>query len=695
MGAGALNLLTALRVGNLAGFDLASPEMSEGLAELSAAMAEVDGTFAERLLAESGRVNPGTVADFFQGLSHEQTELMVRVIERSKGGATSAFSAREAAMARAVAAIRGPNTSPEETRIEDEAIRVGEDEIKRRMKPPEDKPVLVGWMRNRGGKVQPVYSDNPKFKSVRRGPYVNNWNPLREIREIPLEIAAVEIKNFQKSGDYQYLPKDLQELLERGKLLVTAKEKDRKSPYSILIPCVVARNEQEKNAGRAGILLKDGIPVVLVINGKEFLLEIKGVGNPDGGYDYEYEDYPRGAMTDTDSLSEFDVLERKRGLTHNNGKGDIIRAAGNIVFKMDGAPIQQGYVLRLTPGTVRASFNFLFEGKDGSEVTGKIALAVGRQLAEFIHQGLMPKTHLENFVAINDGEGVILTDYTDIFPMHYLTLEGLKDLVVYGLFHIIFDMLYYEESLHKGIFLRAIGEELRELGSITSDEERQFVGFTEEKDVADFIWGKIAAVEYYRAKRRYGWVPDALIDFYELALTGYFEPEFPGTVFDNADEAIDLTNSGGYREAYKKYLRMSLQMRIVGSFPSDKWDEVKSYFEILRKWGGSNSGLLSLLEPLQDEIKLLETVIDRASGSEMEETRRNIEIARQRMAQLMEMNPHDFWRKMHEEPAFGVEMAMLPYFSNVKDDPVLAVRNEWRYYKSVLQPADGTVLGGK
>lgn len=118
MGGGAINLLTALRGGNLAGLNLTSPEVSERFGEISAAMAEADGTLAEELqaiLSEPGGASPDAVAAFFQRLNPEQVELLARVIESNRGEARLAllrlFAKHEDAMALARAAVGAPEAT--------------------------------------------------------------------------------------------------------------------------------------------------------------------------------------------------------------------------------------------------------------------------------------------------------------------------------------------------------------------------------------------------------------------------------------------------------------------------------------------------------------------------------------------------------------------------------------------------------
>lgn len=156
--------------------------------------------------------------------------------------------------------------------------------------------VLVGLERGYDGAIIPMFSDSSslsEFRDLRKykSNFLSGFDPEahsrlpRFVKEVPLFPIKSEGIVHLKPEDLQILPVDVRELLTSGHTLTTIPSlrgiaEKYQSPelyarfqnYSALIIA------DEHGQGRTGILLNEGIPVLVSVEGKEYFIEIKGVG---------------------------------------------------------------------------------------------------------------------------------------------------------------------------------------------------------------------------------------------------------------------------------------------------------------------------------------------------------------------------------------------------------------------------------
>ena len=144
---------------------------------------------------------------------------------------------------------------------------------------------LVGLVRDEFDRIQRIESLTNRFQSERNISYENIpifagpvWLPDRIMQDIPLYVSGERAIERTFTDDYHTLPKDLTAILESGMLRTSG---ERPTDYSILMS-VTEHNGNMPPEGRTGVLLYRGEPVTVEIDGKEFVVEIKGVGCPDG-----------------------------------------------------------------------------------------------------------------------------------------------------------------------------------------------------------------------------------------------------------------------------------------------------------------------------------------------------------------------------------------------------------------------------
>jgi len=249
------------------------------------------------------------------------------------------------------------------------------------------------------------------------------WNPAREAIEIPLAVQNAVVDRLDKSDDWPSLPADLRSIFESGNLLVTSSQKGM-SHYSVLMAVVPSRNVSG-TGGRTGVLLRDGLPIIVVIKGKEFLAELKGVGTPEGGYNYARAyrpGSPRGTLQLEQSEREFRNLESERRRNPDFQTGDTPRAAAQVKWKKGVAEggFTQGFLIRLSPGSIRATFaeNEALTPPAGVDRWRDVAFQLLRQFGLLLGRGLLLGTHAENLVVLNNWQSYAMTDLADARELH-------------------------------------------------------------------------------------------------------------------------------------------------------------------------------------------------------------------------------------------------------------------------------------
>lgn len=291
---------------------------------------------------------------------------------------------------------------------------------------------LIGIIRDENDRIQRITSDSTKFHSERdmshydfTGSFGEGWMPEREMKTVPLYLSDEQIMDRRYSCNYQFLPTELTTLLERGILRTSGQVQ---TDYSVLMSVTEKRDKPQE--GRTGILLYKGEPVTVNIKGKDFAVEIKGVGSPDGDntktdsmvrssyFGQGVERY--GGLDDTEGIREFKNLEILQEKSKILLDGEGVRVAALMIYKNDteygykGERQDQAYLIRLTPGNIRSSFNSNPDIPQLSDRELVLTSAIGRHYAELasldevlLHDNLHPENILRT------GKGYVLTDFAD------------------------------------------------------------------------------------------------------------------------------------------------------------------------------------------------------------------------------------------------------------------------------------------
>lgn len=283
--------------------------------------------------------------------------------------------------------------------------------------------MLIGFNRNQDEKIINIFSDSNRVESKRNfGNYdfeKNNnqvWDSVRLAKIVPLNVVEKERRSFKRSGDYPLLPGHLKEILDQKMLFTSVGNSD----YSALMYI----GSGELPMGRTGVLLYHGEPVVVAIDGKEFIVEIKGIGMPTGKEVKEpmrrttvftSRNKKLGGLEVDEGVREYRNLELIRNQLYSFVSSDSVRGVALMTYKNEipydgGKCHDQAYLVRLSPSTIRASYrNSAIVNYDPSLVAQCLGCQLGKLMAmDLVHNA----PHPENLVKVN--RGFVLTDFADM-----------------------------------------------------------------------------------------------------------------------------------------------------------------------------------------------------------------------------------------------------------------------------------------
>ncbi|MCM2280181.1 MAG: hypothetical protein NDJ89_19100 [Oligoflexia bacterium] len=275
--------------------------------------------------------------------------------------------------------------------------------------------------------------------------------------------------------------------------------------------------------GRTGILLKDGLPVIVrrKDTGEELVVELKGAGQSTamGGYKSDKDRGILGGLQKVPGLREFERLEKTvmPGTVSNNPLAGALSA-------FDGPYGPQALLVRLAPGTVRATFSgAAFRGR--AEATNRIAHGMGAAWGRHLANGDVPLSHPENLIVSQDYTRFFETDMSDIvairrFPTswghHYRRpLE-----VVESSIHSVQELEGYDPTITFQSFKNGLIGSWKESGKLRAEALPELEKAQDTLDLARRLWQHHLGHKYYHDLHEQGWVPDKLkyIEFSEYKL---------------------------------------------------------------------------------------------------------------------------------------------------------------------------------
>ncbi len=299
--------------------------------------------------------------------------------------------------------------------------------------------ILLGFEANDEGKLLPVWADTNEFHSIRHVQTIGvlgatGWNPLREA--LLVHVRHINHNTLSLREDRgQAFPEEIKRHLDSGNILETDKPEGPLT-YERFIEIIDSEKEEwhvlmmaaspnvaegmTKMEGRTGVVLKNGVPFVASFNnGEEFILEQKGVGLPEGGFQNPIRSTHgniSGGTSFASVMQEYAVGQDVKDLT---------RVRIPLALHYKGTFGGQGVVFRWSPGTRRSSFSYPREKKAGSVSyleahARELSALLGKTVVQLISRGYLPRLHMENFVVSANSKKVDLTDFMDIHPLSRL-----------------------------------------------------------------------------------------------------------------------------------------------------------------------------------------------------------------------------------------------------------------------------------
>jgi hypothetical protein len=601
-----------------------------------------------------------------------------------------------------------------------------------RFRPPPDKPFLLGVVRDAAGKLQPLYGASPKFASYRN--FWNSgggeqefyaWEAQRKIEELPLSVVKTNGSRLVRTPDFARLPEPLAALLSSGKILVTQAHATTSSPerseYSVMVATVPGENG---SLGRTGYLIRKGVPVIVEADGKEFLVEVKGLGNPEGGFAYRDANNGlaiRGGLVEPEAFRENSALENERTSNPDFTHGDTARSAGYVVF--DSPVGHQAYLIRLSPGSVRATFTGISDLaqdriNDAHAVRGMAELWGG-----FFARGYIPYSHPENII-IADGTKVFATDYADIlpvgaFPGRYegrsvVTPETAITVSLNG----ILQLPHYDPLTDFPVVKKAIADRLLVKQRISPSVRDAIEKAKDVTELATLLWKHVLALDHFRQQARDGFLPPVLESLTQKPPE--LDPaQLPEVVRENIrKEKEKLSQQKGWSEFVVKRAKQELSnaeknqplAQILEAkkklAEAEQWqagwkaalaaieqtggtlegaikllenEAVKEFFNgrsdemdfpgpgpgptVVSIFGANARNLLELENHLRKQIAFLELLEGQGSADEKKIIQANVTEAKHRLEALSKLNAYTFHQRLTQEPDFLIRTAMLPYHS--------------------------------
>lgn len=452
-------------------------------------------------------------------------------------------------------------------------------------------PYAMGFIRDSAGEMQTIYG--PKiFTSEREFLPDQILFGVENRREVfllpPFEMKVSDPKLLQ--GKYwEYLPERLRQTLEDGKIIVTSgfdyyplPVKDAQYGSFIspgvdmvdklgkLIPdtdkwAILFTGEYKMHYefagrhGRTGVLVKVGSmgvePITVEINNQEYIIELKGCGTSAGGFGESQERTGREIITGgceaQQALDEIYELDRSETV-------DGAKAGAALVFENPDftpylyngrEPYRQGYIVRLSPSTLRASYSGMslypdvYEARNAQAVITMFTRGFIDGISEKNPKILDRSSHSENIALWGDGR-FELTDFSDhvalnnpLFP-HHEKFGGF--MTVRTMLHYHLGMMAEIPGFNKVGAYRAVAQAF--VGEFAQTDDIKFImpSQPDQTSIGDQLWSKFLAKRVFDARSRNGYYPQGVEDEFTEGLS-------------RALSKLDINDQAEFEAVFKKY----------------------------------------------------------------------------------------------------------------------------------------------
>ena len=484
-------------------------------------------------------------------------------------------------------------------------------------------PYVVGCYQDDEGKIRSIFGPR-HFQSKRQiaNTIFSGRTEDKEVNLLKGQFVQVDPVEVLKGAHWGALPEDLRKHFERGEILQTTghdlyspsildTERIAKSDDPEIVMKLVDQKVKEASAdktymllyysdyrgedtGRTAVVMTTDNqgelePLVVCIGDKEFVVEVKGCGTKIGGFkgmqSRTGRDIITGGAEAQQARTEFYRLE-------DDKREGAPKAAGSILFENPNEtvfnpktsesdiPYEQGYVIRLTPSTVRASYtgNEVYPDIEEPEFVHRILQIYTSQLTDHMFS-IPPKildrsSHTENILVWNNGE-FTFTDYSDhvafadkSFP-HYEGHGGdmtPKKMLEYYL-EMVREIPGYRKERDQQKFYAYLSDSLEAHGIAVTLEEGEEV-----EQVVGKIWKGGMAYQVYRGRKDGQYFPEGVFSQFIES----FDPEFAdNSVPRDSAEALVVSEAQAREDLAKviDFYRANPQIVLAEGASVDDWDE--------------------------------------------------------------------------------------------------------------------------
>lgn len=439
-------------------------------------------------------------------------------------------------------------------------------------------PIAIGFYQMPDGQIRTIFGSR-YFQSKRQikteGLFFGGRSEDKEVNLLSTKFQAVDRPELIRSPLFDLLPEDLRARLERGEILVTGEQdlydlndNEIENLAASTDVDVVSKHVESKIAntgkgkqycllyqsdyhsdetGRTGVLMVvengQAQPLIITVGGKQFVLEIKGCGKKGGGFGKMHHrtgrDIITGGAEREQAINEFDRLSEMT-------EEDSPKAVASILFDNQG--YQQGYILRLTPSTIRASYssNEVYPVIDSPEQVSRLLDIYAQELAQQVFAPnpkiLDRSSHSENILLWGDGKHTF-TDFSDhvaFSDSHYPHEESHggymtpRQMLEYYI-KMVEEIPGYQTEKDKKVFLGALERAFAAKGhDISLDEADEYA------DITKRLWEGGIAYQVFSVRRTNNYRADGVVEEFRKSVTDQYH-----------QRELSLTSEQAFVEKYE------------------------------------------------------------------------------------------------------------------------------------------------
>ena len=275
------------------------------------------------------------------------------------------------------------------------------------------------------------FEDNRLVEVINESPlfYDSSKNGQSIAMIVPLQLMTTDSEWLTLSNLFD-IPNELNHFLSNGYLFMTSQvDANQSNQFAVLMHV----QESSQDMARGGVLLRRTSnefgwePVLIAFRQQLFLIELKGVGSPQGGY-RSYHERTQAGTTKTHSRLTGGLL---RGSMENEFK-NLMSVQSNYDFNLpailplacigfdymaDGIQLELGMLMRLTRSNIRYSYD-TFGSFSVNRTPKALYTSFSNQNKQLLSIGLRHQNLTANNLVYYNSETYVVTDYEELSSIY-------------------------------------------------------------------------------------------------------------------------------------------------------------------------------------------------------------------------------------------------------------------------------------